>query len=70
MTQEAKNLAIVRAMGIILFIFGIGSTYFNWPLAHPWWFDILGFMISVAMVMTPSELIETTKSIIQKRTKQ
>ena len=67
MNQAAKNLAIVRLMGILLFCFGLSSTYFEWPVNHPWWFDITGFMISVAMVMAPAELISASKSIISKK---
>jgi len=67
MSQATKNLSIVRAMGVLLFCFGLSSTYFEWPVDHPWWFDIAGFMISVAMVMAPEELITAGKSIISKK---
>jgi|GEM_PF-4494185 len=57
---------IVRIMGIILFLLGAPAAYYHYPIDHPWWFDLGGFILSAGAVLTPEIFIEIIRKAAQK----
>lgn len=48
--EDKIKKRLIRIMGVVLFMVGLLSAYFHWPMDHPWLMDLGGGLFSFMMI--------------------
>lgn len=66
MSQKEKKYQVIQLLGLALFIAGFTTMYFEWPVNHPIWVDLVGLSVSFLAILAPHKIVPMIEKVANK----